>query len=171
MDINTCLTTTAHLMTPQACLQCQSLLQATWHSSSTVTIEVRILDCCGLMVIKAGQNYLLFKPSDAKRKRMSKLLQTLKRLIKRILKRTNSLDEVEEKLLTTKESLFCQQEANNSSMDEHLSQRGTSDFLCSVKKPQKGPSAKSELRGRSRSRSRSRNRMEEAAFNVAKKAT
>ena len=65
-------------------------------------VQSRILDCCGLTSTMAGQQFHKFRAVDAKDMGTAQLIQTLKRLIIRVLKGSQTTDEAIELLLISK---------------------------------------------------------------------
>ena len=65
-------------------------------------VQSRILDCCGLTSTMAGQQFHKFQAVDAKDMGTAQLIQTLKRLITKVLKGSQTIDEAIELLLISK---------------------------------------------------------------------
>ena len=65
-------------------------------------VQSRILDCCGLTSTMAGQQFHKFRAVDAKDMGTAQLIQTLKRLITRVLKGSQTIDEDIELLFISK---------------------------------------------------------------------
>ena len=65
-------------------------------------VQSRILDSCGLTSTMAGQQFHKFRAVDVKDMGTAQLIQTLKRLITRVLKGSQTIDEAIELLLISK---------------------------------------------------------------------
>ena len=110
-------------------------------------VQSRILDCCGLTSTMAGQQFHKFRAVDAKDMGKAQLIQTLKRLITRVLKGSQTIDEAIELLLISKVRYLMSSRGSSFWMAELQRWRMISEKPYSVGNPQKGAFVRSVLCG------------------------